>query len=194
MSTLNWILRYLTEILPVIMILWPVYLMMGILEFRSWKRTGLYFLLALYLSALYHFVGLPDITYLRFDLSLNLIPFNGMLSDLKNTLLNILLFLPLGFLLPLLWKLMFSFKKTVLAGFTVSVLIEILQILTWRATDINDVIANTAGTLFGYLIAEHFFEVLQDTLTIQVQKRDCFINSSIVLIIMFFVYPFIHFG
>ncbi len=58
----------------------------------------------------------------------------------------------MGFMLPLLWDHFYSLKNTVLFGFLVSVGIEILQIFTFRTTDINDLITNTVGTLLGYLL------------------------------------------
>ncbi len=52
--------------------------------------------------------GLPTAYTLQFDLSVNLVPLadivNSPLEYVKNTLLNIVLFMPLGFLLPVIWR------------------------------------------------------------------------------------------
>ena len=81
--------------------------------------------------------------------NINLIP----LTNIDITFyLNIIMFIPLGFLLPFLWKKYRNFSSTILFGFTFSLFIEVSQIITSRATDINDLIANTLGILFGYLI------------------------------------------
>jgi glycopeptide antibiotics resistance protein len=90
--------------------------------------------------------------------SLNLIPLITLTShDLKTSLLNVLLFIPLGCLLPLLIKV--SFKQVVLIGMLFSLTIELLQLvtglaahLTFRIADINDVIFNTLGTCIGYML------------------------------------------
>ncbi len=68
-----------------------------------------------------------------------------------NILGNILMFAPLGLLLPLLWKDFRNFSKTVLFGFVVSFIIEFSQLFLARGTDIDDLILNTIGTTLGYL-------------------------------------------
>ena len=52
---------------------------------------------SIYLAVLWMAVGMPDLLYIRLDISGNLIPFRGMAEDLKNGILNIFLFLPVGF-------------------------------------------------------------------------------------------------
>ena len=41
-------------------------------------------------------------------------------------------------------------------GFAVSLGIELLQLFTFRLTDIDDLITNTAGTVIGYEISRRF--------------------------------------
>lgn len=65
--------------------------------------------------------------------------------------LNMLLFVPLGILLPLLWR-SCRLYKTVAIGFSLSLLIELSQLFNYRATDIDDLLMNTLGTLLGYLL------------------------------------------
>lgn len=69
---------------------------------------------------------------------------------LKNIGGNIAIFMPLGFLLPLLWKEYKSIGKTLCLGIIISLFIEFSQLFLTRATDINDVILNSLGTLLGY--------------------------------------------
>ena len=85
-----------------------------------------------------------------FNPNLNLIPFvQGINSEF---MLNILLFIPLGFLLPIINKAYAQIKKVVLLGGGLSLIIEISQLFTlFRATDINDLIANTLGAVMGWL-------------------------------------------
>lgn len=47
-------------------------------------------------------------------------------------------------------------KKIFTAGLAMTSFIEIAQIFTGRATDIDDIITNIAGTLIGYLLAYWF--------------------------------------
>lgn len=81
---------------------------------------------------------------------MNLVPFSDGLE--LSQILNIIMFLPLGFLLPFIWKDMRSPLKTALTGAGYSFAIEFCQLFNNRVTDINDLIMNTLGALFGYLI------------------------------------------
>ena len=64
--------------------------------------------------------------------------------------------MPLGFLLPLIWEDCRKLGKTVLIGAGFSLLIEITQLFNYRATDIDDLTANTLGVLLGYFIWKIF--------------------------------------
>lgn len=68
-----------------------------------------------------------------------------------NVLLNVAMFVPLGFLLPLLDK---SFRKwflTIPTGFGVSLAIELIQLTMGRGIcDIDDLFCNTLGAVIGY--------------------------------------------
>lgn len=64
---------------------------------------------------------------------------------------NIVMFMPIGFFPRLLWR-RWGWWKSVLAGFGVSVTIELAQLFTERSTDIDDVILNTLGALLGWLL------------------------------------------
>ena len=70
--------------------------------------------------------------------------------SLLNLTANTLLFLPLGFLLPLIWNKWNSFKKFLYLVLTVTISVEILQLFIGRSTDIDDVILNTFGAIMGY--------------------------------------------
>lgn len=67
--------------------------------------------------------------------------------------LNILLFVPLGILLPMQYKPYQSFWLTALTGFICSVGIETMQYITGRGlTEVDDVIHNTLGAVIGFAI------------------------------------------
>ena len=86
-------------------------------------------------------------------------PVNLHLFDsegLSTYVLNVLLFLPLGALLPILYKKYRNFWFTCITGFTFSACIEFLQLFNHRVTDIEDLITNTLGTILGYILFKIF--------------------------------------
>lgn len=98
-------------------------------------------------------------TDVRMD-EINFIPFVGMLDILRegdtfyivvNLLGNLVMFLPLGFLLPLLCPRLRRFWKVSLWGLGTSLLIECSQLFLSRGTDMDDLILNTAGAMLGYV-------------------------------------------
>lgn len=104
-------------------------------------------------------------------LSINLIPFKSIIGSythfyyvigLRNILGNILLLLPLGFLLGI-----YRVKRiitVIIFGFAASLIIELMQIvLTFfnfsaipRTFDVDDLILNTFGCLIGFTIYHGF--------------------------------------
>ncbi len=89
--------------------------------------------------------------------NINLLPFSRGIS--VTFYLNIIMCVPLGFLLPLIWKDYRKIYKTTIVGLGFSLLIELSQLITTRATDIDDLIANTIGTVIGYLIWKVFSKI-----------------------------------
>ena len=85
-------------------ILIPTFWLLNRYCFRNSRRAVCYLIMSLYLAAVDAVVGLPSLLYIRIDQNINLVPFAYMFSDYRNSLLNVLLFVPLGFLLPVLWK------------------------------------------------------------------------------------------
>lgn len=122
-------------------------------KFRPGKALW-HYLFLLYLCAMLGVTGFPNIRYFEVDLNVNLIPFVDMLSGLTGTLLNVALFLPLGFLLPFLSRKYDSLKATMTTALFTTVSIELLQIFTHRATDIDDLITNCLGAFLGFLLAK----------------------------------------
>ena len=157
---------------------------------RNGKRTALYCVLAIYLSAVFAVAGLPTVGYIRFDPNINLKPFAYMFSDFTNSFLNVVLFVPLGILLPLLWHRFQNPLRILCFGLMFSVGIEILQLFTSRATDINDLITNTLGALIGWV----FGRIAVCFLHIPVEsgnKRDVCLIIFLAFGVMFFLQPVI---
>lgn len=159
-------------------------------RFHTLRKTVSYGVFAFYLSAIYSLAGLPQILYFSFDANCNFHPFLYMFSDWHSTLLNVLLFLPLGMMLPLLWADFRSLWRTLLAGFGISFFIEVLQLFSFRATDVNDLITNTAGTLGGYCIGRLVLKLIP-RLAPPPSQGDFTLVCLLVLSIMFFLQPFL---
>lgn len=128
--------------------LWQVYDLTGVggvsdilMQLRIFDDLNIHSLSSL-LAAL-HAPNGPDV----FRSTVNLLPLQNLSTDF---LLNIALFLPFGYLLPMLWRSHRSLRSVALSGAAFSLLIECSQLLTSRACDIDDLIANTLGAVLGY--------------------------------------------
>src|SRR5659263_17885 len=99
----------------------------------------------------------------------NLIPFKtiiGMASNsnfritaLKNIGGNILLLMPLGFGVPLIWNKYNHIKKSIVIGLLSTVSIELIQLLVstligyqYRSFDVDDIILNLIGFIMGFIV------------------------------------------
>lgn len=118
----------------------------------------LYILLLLYLTMYSRYYGRGYV-----HRSMNLVPLRTIFQYLNaninksiivtNLLGNVVAFIPMSFLMPLISKKLSGFFRTVLAAATASLLIEITQyIIGVGAADIDDIILNTAGGMLGFLI------------------------------------------
>lgn len=171
-------------------LLLPIFCLLNKRYFHSVKKTLWYFIFSLYLCAVYVVVGLPDIRYIRLDFNINLKPFAYMFSAYKSTLLNVLLFVPLGFFLTVLWKRFRNMGWSVLFGFSMSLTIELLQLFTFRATDVNDLMTNTFGAFLGWCIG-HLALRLIPGLKPEDDTQTVFAVCAISFGVMFFLHPFL---
>lgn len=104
-------------------------------------------------------VGIPNISELSrlshlgepfFNPNINLVSLSDGFS--LSFILNIVLFVPIGFFSSIISGTYEQAKKVILLGLSLSIIIEISQLFTlYRATDINDLSTNILGTLIGYL-------------------------------------------
>lgn len=166
----------------------PLIISLHLIYIHNKSLTILYILFSVYLYGVLSVAGLPNITYIRFDPNVNLIPFHHILSDIRSTLLNILLFMPMGFFLPLLWQKYRSVFPCVLFGFCFSLVIELLQIFTYRASDVNDLITNTLGTLIGWLFVKRI-TICFPSVRQHGSPSDLSFVIVIPFLIMFFIQP-----
>ncbi|SFD20100.1 MULTISPECIES: VanZ family protein [unclassified Bacillus (in: firmicutes)] len=96
--------------------------------------------------------------FVPFKVVVDSIRYGSFSIALKQVGGNILLFMPLGFALPVLYP-MISKYKVILVGFTVSLGIEIIQGATgfilgynYRSCDIDDLLLNTFGSVLGVIV------------------------------------------
>jgi len=76
---------------------------------------------------------------------------NGLAVDWRNIILNICMFMPLGFLLPLGFKCFKSFWITSLIGFLLTIIIEGIQLYYHLGMfELDDLMNNTIGTMIGF--------------------------------------------
>jgi glycopeptide antibiotics resistance protein len=138
----------------------------------SFMREFLYFIFFLYIIAL----AATTIVPLSFAIhktpspdDINFIPFKTIRSAIRHSLShrfsasmlfenapgNIVLFLPLGFLLPLVARKINSFTAVFFTALFCSASIECIQYIersfgAYRSVDIDDVVLNILGTLLGW--------------------------------------------
>lgn len=104
------------------------------------------------------------------------------------------MFIPFGGFLPIYFKQFQKVGATVFAGFLMSLSIEILQLFTFRATDVDDLMMNTIGALVGYGIAKL---ILRKNRKAEDKDRDGIKLVAMIfiigLVIVFVRYPFMEF-
>ena len=177
----------MVDIVPAAVVLIPIFLILyGTVYRRNVRLSISYCMFCLYLSAVFSLVGIPNIFYFRPGLKLNLVPFCGIIADLKNSILNIALFLPLGCFLPILWSRFRQIAPTAFFGLGLSGMIELLQMLTYRATDVNDLITNVLGTVIGFFIVKPFLKRFPVN---EKESREVYFLLILSFSVMFFLHP-----
>ncbi len=77
----------------------------------------------------------------------------GMQAFLMNIFGNILIFLPFGFILPIIGKRKASFMKTMLITVVFVFVIELIQYgLNVGSFDVDDIFLNSVGSMLGYIL------------------------------------------
>ncbi len=112
--------------------------------------------------------------------SINLIPFKSIFEFVKmiftknflrgfnNLIGNVLIFAPLGYFLPLLFKNFKKLKNTILFSLVISLLFEICQyVLYLGSADIDDIILNVCGTIVGFLFYKIISKITKNKETIK---------------------------
>lgn len=112
----------------------------------------------------------------------------------RTIILNILMFVPLGIMLPLMFEKCRSFATTYLTGFFITLVIEGLQFVTGRGIfDIDDIFNNTLGCMIGYGIIIAIISLLSRKRKIYSKKAIAIMQipllaTCIAFLSIFFVY------
>ena len=168
------IIGYISDMIPYMIIVLPFILffrfiynrLRGSAKPRLSREIGvvgfLLFMMALFSQTVLTFLYTgPEVT--RTFANINLIPFRVFrdnyyaITELNywqpfiiNFLGNICIFMPIGFMFPLLWSRFNRFWKVAFIGFGISLFIETTQLTQARSTDIDDLWLNTLGSMIGY--------------------------------------------
>lgn len=118
----------------------------------------IFILMTIYLSILLSYLISPAYGF-SFEISwsknLNINPlriFDILCERPKFLIKYIIIFLPYGFLLPLLCGKINTDLKVILSGIILSFFIEIFQLFLYKGADVNHIILASIGTYVGYLI------------------------------------------
>ena len=115
------------------------------------------------------------------------IPFVGLLRSPVEPALNVILFVPLGLFLPIMYQRFDRIGKVALVGFLLSLSIELLQMFGSGTTDVNDLIMNTLGTCLGYFISKPLCAILPKSWlnALRIDGKQCFLELCLFCILSF---------
>ena len=139
-------------------------------------HTAAVFVFGYYLFGLLTVTGIGFTSTMRFHPNISWTPFVGMITGPVDTILNVILFVPFGFFLPLLYKKYRNMKTVALTGFLFSLAVEFVQLFDWGSSDVNDLMTNTAGVCVGFLVYCLLSRILPANLKKQCQSRN--INAT----------------
>lgn len=181
---MNAISNYIVNMIPYMIIAVPIYLIVRFLMLRkSSRKFNLYHEIALLIFVIF-VAGLASQTVIpKIELGINgninilkngthginLLPLKVLFETYRevfinlninyfiiNFLGNIIMFMPIGFFIPLLWEI--PDKKIIIVGFLFSLFIEVCQLFLNRGTDVDDLILNTLGTILGLLVYKFLYK------------------------------------
>lgn len=164
----------------------PIFILYFLWLRKTGKAQSIFHIVAVFVFGYYLF-GLLTVTGIGFTSSMNFrpniswTPFVGMITGPIDTILNVILFVPLGFFLPLLYRKYRSMKAVVLTGFLFSLAVEFFQMFNWGSSDINDLMTNTAGACVGFWGYCLLSKILPSNLTNRFQSRNVNAMAEILL-------------
>ena len=146
------------------------------------------FVFGYYLFGLLTVTGIGFTSTMNFQPNISWTPFVGMIAGPIDTILNVILFVPLGFFLPLLYKKYHNIKAVALTGLLFSLAVEFVQMFDWGSSDINDLMTNTAGACLGFLAYCLLSRVLPANLKKQFHSRKV---NAVVEVLFFAICTFV---
>ncbi len=155
---MNYIVTGIQTLQGAVLIGVPIYITIIILLYLSKIRRSISWkcifemIFCIYVITLLKTTGVFKLTYsLNGIFNYNLVPFVG--SSIVPVLLNFVLFIPYGLLLPLIFSsCRENWKKVVIICGLSSLIIELLQMFGGRYAEIDDFLINTFGAFSGYII------------------------------------------
>lgn len=165
-------------------------LVIGVLaRYSKWRIFGLIFY-GLYLSFVISMTGLPNVVFNNLSPHINL-DLSMVTTDLLGYYLNVGLFMPVGFLLPLISRRFQNVITTTLYGAFLSFIVEVMQLFCYRATDILDLLTNTLGTLLGWIVGYLMLRIFSSTAKINYRSAwPVLLTTLMVFLVMFFIQPY----
>lgn len=168
-------------IIPIILTVFPVMLYQVVLVLCKRKSTSTHYFwtytMMIYVWLVFSVTGIGTVwdiiskgglieTFQQANIGI--IPFQS--DGLFTYCMNVIMLMPLGFLLPYIWRIFRNPIKVALTGLVFSVFIEFAQLPTNRLIDIDDLLMNTLGAVLGYvvwkMIGNHFFNKKEKQRTI----------------------------
>lgn len=189
--------------IPIILTILPVWIYQMIMLFFKKKSTISHYLwtfvMMIYVYLVFSVTGIGSIWDMIYkggliatlhQANISLIPF---LSDgIFTYVMNVIMFMPLGFLLPYIWKNFRNPIKVALTGLVFSMLIEFSQLPTNRLVDIDDLMMNVLGAIFGFvvwkLIGRHFFNRNEEKRTVSLGNLEPVIYILLAWVCNFLLY------
>lgn len=167
--------------IPTILTVLPVLIYQVIMLFFNKKSTTSHylwtFIMMIYVYLVFSVTGIGSIWEMISkggliatlqQANISLIPFQS--DGIFTYVMNIIMFMPLGFLLPYIWKNFRNPIKVALTGLVFSICIEFAQLPTNRLVDIDDLMMNVLGAIFGFVvwkfIGRHFFNRKEEKRTV----------------------------
>jgi len=170
------ILGYIAKMIPYLFIALPIIVIFRVIYNKMRKQGKLHvyheigvvilllFMTALFSQTILTFLYTGPVVTRPFS-NVNLVPFRVFqdnyyaITELNfwqpfiiNFLGNICIFMPIGFMIPLLWNRFNRFWKVAFIGLSISLFIEITQLPQARSSDIDDLWLNTVGSMLGYFV------------------------------------------
>lgn len=189
--------EFITVIIPALFAIGVHYLIYKRKNIKVKRWHFMYILIfAVYIFGVFHFTGAGTIFDIKLygiefkNSQLNFMPFSDKDIDFIAYLLNVILFIPLGFLIPFIWIDFSSFKKIMIFGTALSLVIEMSQLFNNRRTDIDDLILNTAGAIIGFILYRLYLIIFKKPIT----SSDTLKYESIIYVSVMFAGHFLLFN